>query len=208
MMWNWLVSGLARGATLILYDGSPFAREGRRLIDAIDEEQISVFGVGAKYLGALEKSGIWCPQRASTDLSETLLSTGSPLPHEGFEWVYRAFKPDLHLASISGGTDIVSCFVGGVPTLPVYAGQLQASGLGMATLSGMRRASRWSEEKGRVGLHASLSLMPGRILAATLMGASSNEPTSSAGLAFGRTAITARSPQRAALLFTAAQMRY
>ena len=143
MMWNWLVSGLARGATLVLYDGSPFARDGRRLIDAIDEERITVFGVGAKYLGALEKSGV--VPRTDHDLSslKTMLSTGSPLPHEGFEWVYRAFKSDLHLASISGGTDIVSCFVGGVPILPVYAGQIQAPGLGMAT-------AIWSEEGGAV----------------------------------------------------------
>ena len=133
MMWNWLVSGLARGASVILYDGSPFAREGRRLIDAIDEERITVFGVGAKYLGALEKSGVVPAAEHSLASLQTLLSTGSPLPHEGFEWVYRAFKSDLHLASISGGTDIVSCFVGGVPTLPVYAGQIQAPGLGMAT---------------------------------------------------------------------------
>ena len=133
MMWNWLVSGLARGATLILYDGSPFARNGRRLIDAIDEERITVFGVGAKYLGALQKSGVVPAESHDLSTLKTVLSTGSPLPHEGFEWVYHAFKPDLHLASISGGTDIVSCFAGGVPTLPVYAGQLQAAGLGMAT---------------------------------------------------------------------------
>ena len=133
MMWNWLVSGLARGAALILYDGSPFARDGRRLIDAIDEERITVFGVGAKYLGALEKSGVVPAESHKLHTLKTVLSTGSPLPHEGFEWVYRAFKTDLHLASISGGTDIVSCFAGGVPTLPVYAGQLQAAGLGMAT---------------------------------------------------------------------------
>ena len=133
MMWNWLVSGLARGATLILYDGSPFARDGRRLIDAIDEERITVFGVGAKYLGALEKSGVMPAESHELSTLKTVLSTGSPLPHEGFEWVYRAFKPDVHLASISGGTDIVSCFAGGVPILPVFAGQLQAAGLGMAT---------------------------------------------------------------------------
>jgi len=133
MMWNWLVSGLARGATLILYDGSPFARDGQRLIDAIDEERITVFGVGAKYLGALQKSGLVPAESHDLSSLKTLLSTGSPLPHEGFQWVYDAFKADLHLASISGGTDIVSCFAGGVPTLPVYAGQLQAAGLGMAT---------------------------------------------------------------------------
>jgi acetoacetyl-CoA synthetase len=150
MMWNWLVSGLARGATLILYDGSPFARDGRRLIDAIDEERITVFGVGAKYLGALEKSGV--VPRTDHDLSslKTMLSTGSPLPHEGFEWVYRAFKSDLHLASISGGTDIVSCFVGGVPTLPVYAGQIQAPGLGMATAIWSEEGSAVRGEKGEL----------------------------------------------------------
>ena len=133
MMWNWLVSGLARGATLILYDGSPFARDGRRLIDAVDEERITVFGVGAKYLGALQKSGLVPAESHDLSSLKTVLSTGSPLPHEGFQWVYGAFKADLHLASISGGTDIVSCFAGGVPTLPVYAGELQAAGLGMAT---------------------------------------------------------------------------
>jgi len=150
MMWNWLVSGLARGATLILYDGSPFARDGRRLIDAIDEERITVFGVGAKYLGALEKSGV--VPRTDHDLSslKSMLSTGSPLPHEGFEWVYRAFKSDLHLASISGGTDIVSCFVGGVPTLPVYAGQIQAPGLGMATAIWSEEGSAVRGEKGEL----------------------------------------------------------
>ena len=150
MMWNWLVSGLARGATLILYDGSPFARDGRRLIDAIDEERITVFGVGAKYLGALEKSGV--VPRTDHDLSslKSMLSTGSPLPHEGFEWVYRAFKSDLHLASISGGTDIVSCFVGGVPILPVYAGQIQAPGLGMATAIWSEKGSAVAGEKGEL----------------------------------------------------------
>ena len=150
MMWNWLVSGLARGATLILYDGSPFAREGRRLLDAIDEERISVFGVGAKYLGALEKAGVVPAESHKLSTLKTVLSTGSPLPHEGFEWVYRAFKPDLHLASISGGTDIVSCFAGGVPTLPVYAGQLQAAGLGMASAIWNESGEPVEDEKGEL----------------------------------------------------------
>ncbi len=132
MMWNWLISGLARGATLILYDGSPFSRDGHRLIDAIDEEGITVFGVGAKYLVALEKTGINPSDSHQLSSLQTILSTGSPLPHESFEWVYRSFKSDVHLASICGGTDIVSCFICGVPTLPVYAGQIQAPGLGMA----------------------------------------------------------------------------
>ncbi len=150
MMWNWLVSGLARGAALILYDGSPFARDGHRLIDAIDEERITVFGVGAKYLGALEKSGVFPANSHELSTLKTVLSTGSPLPHEGFEWVYRAFKPDLHLASISGGTDIVSCFAGGVPTLPVFAGQLQAAGLGMATAIWNESGESIEGEKGEL----------------------------------------------------------
>ena len=150
MMWNWLVSGLARGATLILYDGSPLARDGHRLIDAIDEERITVFGVGAKYLGALEKAGVVPAESHELSTLKTLLSTGSPLSHEGFEWVYRAFKPDLHLASISGGTDIVSCFAGGVPTLPVYAGQLQAAGLGMASAIWNESGEPVEDEKGEL----------------------------------------------------------
>ncbi len=150
MMWNWLVSGLARGATLILYDGSPFVRDGRRLIDAIEEESITVFGVGAKYLGALQKSGLVPADHRDLSSLKTILSTGSPLPHEGFQWVYRAFKADLHLASISGGTDIVSCFAGGVPTLPVYAGQIQAAGLGMATAIWTEAGEPVEGEKGEL----------------------------------------------------------
>ena len=150
MMWNWLVSGLARGATLILYDGSPFVRDGRRLIDAIEEESITVFGVGAKYLGALQKSGLVPADHHDLSSLKTILSTGSPLPHEGFQWVYRAFKADLHLASISGGTDIVSCFAGGVPTLPVYAGQIQAAGLGMATAIWTEAGEPVEGEKGEL----------------------------------------------------------
>ena len=95
-----------------------------------------------------------------------MLSTGSPLPHEGFEWVYRAFKPDLHLASISGGTDIVSCFAGGVPTLPVYAGQLQAAGLGMATAIWNESGEPVEGEKGElVCTRPVFSFLPGGVLA-------------------------------------------
>ncbi|MBA6411806.1 acetoacetate--CoA ligase [Parahaliea sp. F7430] len=132
MMWNWLVSGLASGATLLLYDGSPFAGQGRVLLDAIDEENITIFGTSAKFISALEKSGQ--RPRESHDLSslKTILSTGSPLAHESFEYVYRDIKQDVCLSSISGGTDIISCFVAGSVTLPVYAGEIQAPGLGMA----------------------------------------------------------------------------
>ena len=132
MMWNWLVSGLASGATLILYDGSPFADEGKVLLDAIDRERISVFGTSAKFISGIEKAGL--KPRESHDLSSlnTILSTGSPLSHESFEYVYRDVKEDLLLASIAGGTDIISCFVGGCPTRPDYTGQIQSRALGMA----------------------------------------------------------------------------
>jgi acetoacetyl-CoA synthetase len=132
MMWNWLVSGLASGATLVLYDGSPFAQDGNLLLDAIDREQISIFGTSAKFIAALEKAGHKPMQTHDLGSLKAILSTGSPLAHESFEYVYRDFKRDVCLSSISGGTDILSCFVGGCPTLPVYVGEIQAAGLGMA----------------------------------------------------------------------------
>src|SRR5690606_19822077 len=115
MMWNWLVSGLASGATLVLYDGSPFAHDGAMLLDSIDSEGITIFGTSAKFIASLEKAG-HIP-RASHKLNslKTLLSTGSPLSHESFAYVYRDIKSDVCLSSISGGTDILSCFVGGCP---------------------------------------------------------------------------------------------
>ncbi len=132
MMWNWLVSGLAGGATLLLYDGSPFHPDGNVLWDYAIAEKFTHFGTSAKYIDALKKSGL--KPRDTHDLSElrAVLSTGSPLVPEGFDYVYEAIKPDLHLASISGGTDIVGCFVLGAPTEPVWRGEIQAPGLGMA----------------------------------------------------------------------------
>ncbi len=132
MMWNWLVSGLASGCTLVLYDGSPFVGNGLRLLDAIDQEGITVFGVGAKYLAALEKAGHQPRETHSLGSLHTVLSTGSPLSHASFEYVYRDIKADVCLASISGGTDIISTFVLGNPLLPVYSGEIQCRGLGMA----------------------------------------------------------------------------
>ena len=132
MMWNWLVSGLASGCRLVLYDGSPFAPATKALVDLAENERVSVFGVSAKYLSAIQKAGL--KPRASHDLAamRTLLSTGSPLTHEGFRYVYRDVKQDVALASISGGTDLISCFALGCPWRPVYEGQLQCKGLGMA----------------------------------------------------------------------------
>ena len=132
MMWNWLVSGLASEATLVLYDGSPFYPEPKSLIDMAEEEQVSIFGAGAKYISALEKAGVVPRETHNLKMLKTLLSTGSPLSHESFRYVYAAIKSDLCLASISGGTDIISCFVLGNPCLPVWEGEIQCSGLGMA----------------------------------------------------------------------------
>jgi acetoacetyl-CoA synthetase len=132
MMWNWLVSGLASGATLVLYDGSPFHPRPAVLVDLAEREAISVFGVSAKYLAALEKARVRPLVSHRLPALRSVLSTGSPLSHESFRYVYQAIKPDVHLASISGGTDLISCFVLGAPTLPVYEGEIQCAGLGMA----------------------------------------------------------------------------
>jgi acetoacetyl-CoA synthetase len=150
MMWNWLVSGLASGATVVLYDGSPFAEEGRMLLDAIDRERISVFGTSAKFIAALEKAGHKPAQSHELSSLKTILSTGSPLSHESFEYVYRDFKADVCLSSISGGTDILSCFVGGCPILPVHVGEIQAAGLGMAVEIWDDEGSAVSGEKGEL----------------------------------------------------------
>ncbi|TXR35370.1 acetoacetate--CoA ligase [Ectopseudomonas mendocina] len=131
MMWNWQVAGLALGATLVLYDGSPMHPVPARLIDLIDAENISVFGTSAKFIAALEKAGVKPRESHKLHSLKTILSTGSPLAHENFEYIYRDMKRDLCLSSISGGTDIVSCFALGNPTLPVWRGELQCKGLGM-----------------------------------------------------------------------------
>lgn len=132
MMWNWLVSGLAIGATLTLFDGSPFAPTPEFLWDVADEEDISVFGTSAKYLAALEKAGVKPKNSHKLEALRSVLTTGSVLPPESFDYVYRDIKDDLCLSSISGGTDIVSCFALGCPILPVYRGELQCRGLGLA----------------------------------------------------------------------------
>jgi acetoacetyl-CoA synthetase len=132
MMWNWLVSALATGATIVLYEGSPFHPSPGALWQMAQEERLTVFGTSAKYLSSLEKSGFLPMQSVDLTALRTVLSTGSPLLPEGFDYVYRAVKGDLLLASISGGTDIVSCFALGCPTRPVHRGELQCRGLGLA----------------------------------------------------------------------------
>ena len=132
MMWNWLVSGLAAGATLLLYDGSPFHPSERVLFDFADGEAMTIFGTSAKYIDAVKKTG-WQPNKTHRLLPlRTMLSTGSPLAAESFDFVYDAVKRDVHLASISGGTDICGCFVGGNPLSPVWRGEIQGPMLGMA----------------------------------------------------------------------------
>lgn len=132
MMWNWLASGLASGATLLLYDGSPFAGRGRILFDFADAEAMTHFGTSAKFIDAIAKISLRPRETHRLERLRAVLSTGSPLMPEGFDYVYANVKEDVCLSSISGGTDIVSCFVLGNPAAPVWRGEIQAKGLGMA----------------------------------------------------------------------------
>lgn len=139
MMWNWLVTGLASEATLCLYDGSPFAPDEGVLFRYAEDERINVFGTSAKYIDALKKSGLKPKDKFDLSALRLITSTGSPLAPESFDFVYRSIKQDLHLASISGGTDLAACFVLGDPISPVWKGEIQAPGLGMAV-------DVWSED--------------------------------------------------------------
>ena len=132
MMWNWLVSALASGATIVLYDGSPFVPGPDHLFDIVDEEGISLLGVSAKLIDALAQAGLQPSRTHGLGSLRTICSTGSPLSPEGFRYVYEQVKDDVHLASISGGTDLCGCLVAGDPTGPVYAGEIQQPALGMA----------------------------------------------------------------------------
>jgi acetoacetyl-CoA synthetase len=131
MMWNWLISALACGATIVLYDGSPFCPDPGVLFRIAEREAISVFGTSAKYLSALQTSGYRPAEQTDLDALRAILSTGSPLAPASFEFCYAHVKDDMQLASIAGGTDIVSCFMLGNPLLPVYSGEIQSRGLGM-----------------------------------------------------------------------------
>ncbi|MBI3440770.1 MAG: acetoacetate--CoA ligase [Proteobacteria bacterium] len=131
MMWNWLVSGLATGAALLLYDGSPFYPDGYTLFRFAEKYQCTLFGTSAKYIDALRTNGMVPQGKFALDSIRMMTSTGSPLAYEGFDYVYDRVLPNVHLASISGGTDIVSCFVLGNPLSPVYRGEIQGAGLGM-----------------------------------------------------------------------------
>ena len=131
MMWNWLITGLAAQATLVTYDGNPSYPTTSRMFDLIDADQVTIFGTSAKYIDACHKAGLRPMASHSLASLKAVLSTGSPLLPQSFDHVYADWKADVHLASISGGTDICGCFMGGVPTLPVRRGELQGALLGI-----------------------------------------------------------------------------
>ncbi len=160
MMWNWLVSGLASGATLLLYDGSPFHPHPGILFDYAEIERMTVFGTSAKYIDAIRKAGLEPKRTHRLDALRTMCSTGSPLAPEGFDYVYAAVKEDMCLASISGGTDLVSCFALGNPIAPVWRGELQCRGLGMRVEVWDENGHPVSETKGELVCTAPFVTMP------------------------------------------------
>lgn len=131
MMWNWFISSLAIGATLVLYDGNPFYPGPDALLRMADDLKITLFGTSAKYIASLEAAGVKPKEISDFPDLKVITSTGSPLTAESFNYVYREWKKDVQLSSIAGGTDIISCFVLGSPTLPVYQTEIQCKGLGM-----------------------------------------------------------------------------
>ncbi|NNK92628.1 MAG: acetoacetate--CoA ligase, partial [Acidimicrobiia bacterium] len=131
MMWNWLVMALASEATLVLYDGSPFHPSGTVLFDLVDRERVNLFGISAKFIDALNKAGLRPRDTHDLDSIRVICSTGSTLVHESFEFIYDAIKTDVHVASMSGGTDLCGCLVAGDPTSPVHVGEIQAPAIGL-----------------------------------------------------------------------------
>ena len=160
MMWNWLVSGLAQGATIVLYDGNPLAPSLMRLFELVERHRITIFGTSPRYLSVLEKSER--KPREHYDLSSlrTVISTGAPLNPAQFEWVYSAVRSDVHLASISGGTDLVGCFVSGAPGLPVHAGEIQCRTLGMDVASVDEEGKEIVGERGELVCRAPFPSVP------------------------------------------------
>jgi acetoacetyl-CoA synthetase len=160
MMWNWLVSALASGATLLLYDGSPFVGRGNILFDYADAEDMTHFGTSAKFIDAIAKIELKPRQTHKLEHVRAVFSTGSPLVAEGFDYVYASIKQNIQLASVSGGTDIISCFVIGNPNGPVHRGEIQRAGLGMAVdvFDDDRRPVRG--EKGELVCTRSFPVMP------------------------------------------------
>ena len=160
MMWNWLVSGLASGATLLLYDGSPFVHQGKIVWELADEERMTHLGTSAKYIDAVKKIALVPRKDYALSSLRAVLSTGSPLAPEGFDYVYQCIKGDVCLSSISGGTDIISCFALGCPTRPVWRGELQCRGLGMNVEVFDENGKPVREEKGELVCTAPFPSMP------------------------------------------------
>jgi acetoacetyl-CoA synthetase len=160
MMWNWLVSSLALGARVVLFDGFPFYPGPGRLFDLAQQEGISVFGISARYLAAVEKAGVRPVQSHDLSAMRAILSTGSPLLPENYDFVYRDVKPEVQLCSISGGTDIVSCFALGNPLLPVRRGELQCLGLGMRVEVYSEDGKPVEQQKGELVCTAPFPSMP------------------------------------------------
>jgi acetoacetyl-CoA synthetase len=150
MMWNWLVSSLQIGSTIFLYDGSPFQPYPKILWDLIDKFKINIFGTSPKYLSACHQAGLEPIKSNNLNSLKTILSTGSPLTQKNFEYVYTKIKNDVHLASISGGTDIISCFMLGNPILPVYSEEIQCRGLGMKVECWNNEGKSIAGEKGEL----------------------------------------------------------
>src|SRR5690606_2047759 len=150
MMWNWLISSLMLGASVVLIDGSPVYPDNESIWKKIEEEGLTIFGTSPKYLSSIEKSGLIPKDKFDLSKLQTILSTGSPLNEENFNWVYSNVKSDIQLSSISGGTDIISCFMLGCPILPVYPGEIQCRGLGMAVESWDDEGISVTEEKGEL----------------------------------------------------------
>ena len=160
MMWNWLVSGLASGATLLLFDGSPFHPNEAVLFDFAEREGMTIFGTSAKYIDALSKTGYVPKDHHDLSRLKTMTSTGSPLVAEGFEFVYQSIKADLALASISGGTDLCGCFVLGNPLAPVWRGEIQAPALGIAVAVFNEAGEPVTQEKGELVCTKPFPAMP------------------------------------------------
>lgn len=160
MMWNWMVSTLALSATLTLYEGSPTYPENNQLFRIIDQEKVSVFGTSAKYIAAIEKAGVKPKEEHDLSLLRCILSTGSPLLPQNYDYVYEHIKTDVQLSSISGGTDIISCFALGNPMLPIYRGELQCLGLGMAVEVFNDQGQSVQEERGELVCTKPFPCMP------------------------------------------------
>ncbi|ALO46448.1 acetoacetate--CoA ligase [Pseudohongiella spirulinae] len=160
MMWNWLVSGLASGATLVLFDGSPFHPKPDILFDLAEDTGITVFGTSARYLASAEKAGLKPVDSHNLSRMRALLSTGSPLSAEGFDYVWRDIKQDIRLQSISGGTDIISCFVLGYPWGEIHRGEIQGAGLGMDVVVLNENGQAVIGEKGELVCRQSFPSMP------------------------------------------------